>query len=65
MSSFQSKIYQLGKWIEVGVISEALLELDGVETVEQAQKVWLDFLETELNEGLKSSVRALQNRKEL
>ncbi len=65
MSSFQSKIRQLASWIEVGVIAEDILELDGVETVEQAQKVWLDFLESELNEGLKSSVRALQDRGEL
>jgi hypothetical protein len=65
MSSFQSKIRQLARWIEVGVLAEDILELDGVETVEQAQKVWLDFLETELNEGLKSSVRALQDRGEL
>jgi hypothetical protein len=65
VSSFQSQIRQLAKWIDVGVIAEAVLEQEGVETVEQAQKVWLDFLETELNEGLKSSVRALQERGEL
>ena len=65
MSSFQSKVYQLAKWIDAGVIAESILEQEGVNTVEQAQKVWLDFLGTELNGGLKSSVRALQERGEL
>jgi hypothetical protein len=65
VSSFQSEIRQLAKWFEVGVLAETVLELEGVDTVEKAQKVWLDFLATGLNEGLKSSVRALQEKGEL
>ena len=43
MSSHQSKVYELAKWIDTTVIAEAILELDGVETVEQAKEVWLRY----------------------
>jgi len=64
MSSLTSDMYEVAKWIEPGVISEAIFELDEVKTVEQAKEVWLDFLETELGDGLKRSAQAvLQKRK--
>jgi len=45
------------------VIAEAILEeLESQEveqTVANGQKVWLDFLESELPEGLRSSIKAI------
>jgi hypothetical protein len=45
------------------VIAEAILqELESQEveqTLANGQKVWLDFLESELSEGLASSVKAV------
>jgi len=58
-----SKIkHELASWIETDVIAEHILgelEEQGVEpTLENAQAVWLDFLETELCQTLQSVVRA-------
>ncbi len=54
---------ELAQWIDTSVIAEAIadkLEEEGIEeTFENGKRVWLDFLETELNEGLRSMVRAL------
>jgi len=54
---------ELAEWIAPGVIAEAILEeLESQEveqTVANGQKVWLDFLETEFPEGLRSSVKAI------
>ena len=64
MSSLTSDKYEVACWIEPGVISEAIFELDEVKTVEQAKEVWMEFLETELDDGLKRSAQAvLQKRK--
>jgi hypothetical protein len=52
-------MYEVAKWIEPGVISEAIFELDEVKTVAQAKKVWLDFLENELHDGLERSAQRL------
>ena len=51
----------LAEWIETDVIAEAIK--DAVEesgkifTFEKGKKVWLNFLETELWEGLKSTIK--------
>ena len=54
---------ELADWIDSQVIAEAILEEleeQGVSpTLENGQKVWLDFLETKLSEGLHSSVKAI------
>lgn len=48
---------ELADWIDTDVIAENILEHlkeEGFEpTVENAKKLWLDFLETELHEGIK------------
>ena len=62
MSSLTGQMYEVAKWIEVGVISEAIFDLDEVKTVEQAKEVWLDFLLTELGDGLKRSAQALKEK---
>ena len=55
---------ELAEWIDSGAIAEAILqelEEQGVEqTVANGQKVWLDFLEKELPDGLRSSVAAIK-----
>ena len=54
---------ELAQWIDTSVIAEAIadeLEEQGIEeTFENGKRVWLGFLETELSEGLRSTVRAL------
>jgi len=54
---------ELADWIDNSTIAEAILEEleeQGVPpTLENGQKVWLDFLETRLSEGLRSSVKAI------
>lgn len=57
-------------WIDTGVLAdhvfEHMEEVVGVKpTFKNAQKVWLDFLETELHEGVENSVDALVERGEL
>ena len=63
MSSLTSDIYEVACWIEPGVISEAIFDQESVKTVEQAKEVWLDFLETELSEGLKRSAEAVLRKR--
>lgn len=57
---------QLSNWIDAGVIADAIIRALEDEQVkadlEKAQAVWLDFLETELPDGLQSSTRALVER---
>ena len=54
---------ELAEWIDPRVIAEAILEgLESQEveqTVANGQKVWLDFLESELPDGLNSSIKAI------
>jgi len=54
--------HKLAGWIETEVIAEHILdelEEQGCQpTLENAQSVWLDFLETELCQTLQSVVRA-------
>jgi len=54
---------ELAQWIDTSVIAEAIaseLEEQGIEiTSENGKRVWLSFLEAELSEGLRSTVRAL------
>jgi len=54
---------ELAEWIDPRVIAEAIIEeLESQEveqTVAKGQKVWLDFLESELPEGLRSSIKAI------
>ena len=61
-----SKIrHELAGWIETAVIAEHILdelEEQGIQpTLENAQTVWLDVLETELCEAIRSSVKAKFN----
>jgi hypothetical protein len=63
MSSLTSDKYEFARWIEVGVISEAIFDQEGINTVEQAKEVWLDFLETELTDGLKRSAKAVLRKR--
>ena len=61
-----SKIKQeLADWIEADVIAEHILEElqeQGVQpTLENAKTIWLDVLENELCEAIRSSVRAKFN----
>ena len=55
---------ELAEWIDPRAIAEAILqelEDQGVEqTVANGRKVWLDFLERELSEGLRSRVEAIK-----
>ena len=65
MSSLTGDMYEVAKWIDVGVISEALFDQKGVNTVKQAKEVWEDFLATELPDGLKRSAEVvLKKRRE-
>jgi len=60
---------QVAEWIDTATIADAILDAlqdEGLEvTAENAQKVWLDFLGTELNEGLQGSVDALAEKGEI
>ena len=54
---------ELAEWIDPRAIAEAILrELESQEveqTLANRQTVWLDFLGTELPEGLRSSIKAI------
>ena len=54
---------ELAEWIDPRAIAEAILQELESREVEQilanGQKVWLDFLEMELPEGLRSSIKAI------
>ncbi len=61
-----SKIrHELAGWIDADVIAEHILdelEEQGVKpTLENARTIWLDVLETELCEAIRSSVKAKFN----
>jgi hypothetical protein len=60
---------QVAEWIDTNCIADAILDAledEGLEvTAENAQRVWLDFLATELNEGLEGSVEALAEKGEI
>lgn len=60
---------EVAEWIDTAVLAENILEHleeNGVEpTVENAKAVYLDFLGTELSDGLEGSVSALINKGEL
>jgi hypothetical protein len=53
---------QLAEWIDTAVIADAIseeLEEQGVKpTLENAKTIWLDVLENELPDALRSSVKA-------
>jgi hypothetical protein len=63
MSSLTSDKYEAACWIDVGVISEALFDQKGVNTVKQAKEVWEDFLATELPDGLKRSAEVVLRKR--
>jgi len=60
---------KLADWIDADVIADAILEQleeDGLAPrFENGKKVWLDFLGTELSDGLGQSIVALSDRSEL
>jgi len=62
MSSFTGMLYEISRWIDTGAIAEHIFDMDGVETVEQAKTVWLNFLATELADGLERSANAVLRR---
>ncbi len=51
------------EWLDSRVIAEAVIEVlekqKAEVTVDNAKRIWLDFLETELPEGLSNSLAAL------
>ena len=53
---------QLAEWIDTDVIADAIseeLEEQGVKpTLDNAKTIWLDILENELPDALRSSVKA-------
>lgn len=59
---------EVSRWIETEHIAELILENldeDGIPaTVENAKKVWYDFLLTELSCGIRASINALINKGE-
>jgi hypothetical protein len=63
MSSLTSDKYEFAKWIDPGVIADAVFDQKGVNTVEHAKEVWLDFLQTELTDGLKRSAKAVLRKR--
>ena len=65
----EKEVNELIYWFDTTVLARAILETleeEGAKpTVENAKAVWLDFLETELPDGLVGSVRALIDKGEL
>lgn len=57
------------EWVDTTNLADVVmngLECSGLkQTAENAKKVWLDFLGTGLNEGIESSIKALQDKIEL
>ena len=53
---------ELARWIDTAVIAEAILQELENQNMEQTfangQRIWLDFLGSELSEGLRSSIKA-------
>ena len=64
-----TEIEKFMNWLDTRVIAdnvfEHLEEYGAKKTFENAKKVWLDFLLTELSEGLDNSVDALFEKGEL
>ena len=65
----ESHVNELVWWFDTAELARTILEKleeAGIEpTVENAKKVWLDFLLTELSEGLDGSVKAFVGKGEL
>ena len=65
----EREVNELIWWFDTATLARNILETlkeEGAEpTVENAKAVWLDFLETELPNGLGRSVRALIDKGEL
>jgi len=65
----EREVNELIYWFDTAVLARTILETleeEGAKpTVENAKAVWLDFLLTELPDGLVGSVRALINKGEL
>ena len=65
----EKEVNELIYWFETAALARTILEtLDeggAKPTVQNAKAVWLDFLETELPDGLVKSVRALIDKGEL
>jgi len=65
----EKEVNELIYWFDTAVLARTILELleeEGAKpTVKNAKAVWLDFLETELSDGLVKSVRALIDKGEL
>ena len=65
MGSLISDKYEFSNWADWGVVVDLVFDQKGVKTVEHAKEVWLDFLETELPDGLKRSAEVvLRKRRE-
>ena len=62
-------IDKLAEWIDAMVIAEEIenhLRAAGLHpTLENAKKVWLNFLEAEIHEGLRNSCRGLVDQQEV
>jgi len=61
-----SKIsHELASWIDTDLIAEAILdelENQGIEpTLKNGKTIWLDVLETELSQAIRSSIKAKFN----
>ncbi|MBA7703378.1 hypothetical protein ES703_112163 [subsurface metagenome] len=65
----EKEVNELVYWLDTAVLARNILETleeEGAKpTVENAKAVWLDFLLTELSDGLVGSVRALIDKGEL
>ena len=65
----EKEVNELVYWFDTAVLARNILETleeEGAKpTVENAKAVWLDFLLTELSDGLVGSVRALIDKGEL
>ncbi|MBA7699280.1 hypothetical protein ES703_107971 [subsurface metagenome] len=65
----EREVNELIWWFDTAVLARNILETlkeEGAKpTVKNAKAVWLDFLETELPDGLVKSVRALIDKGEL
>ena len=65
----EKEVNELVYWFDTAVLARTILETleeEGAKpTFENARAVWLDFLLTELSDGLVKSVRALIDKGEL
>ncbi len=62
-------VEKLAEWIDTLVIAEEIMEhlrASGLKpTYENATKVWLNFLEAEIHEGLRNSCEGLRDQQEV